>query len=457
MLEALQRDTTGECGAGVAAREGRDDMLDVETAALHLTDDPTGDLTVALARERPRVVRFCAHLTGDWDAAEDLAQETLAQAWRSRVKLHDLDGISSWLNAIARNVSLRWLRAQARDLRYLSREATVGETEESEGSEGGGIAALTADDDELSTALERGELTQLLERALALLPAEMRSLLIETYVRERPPHELAARQGLGPGTLRARLHRGRLALRRVLATELRAEARAAGILPEETARWQTTRIWCPFCGRHPLETALDRASGEYSFRCAGDCQPGTMLVHGGHDLELLNTLRSPKAILARHCLDNFTGYRTALTDVLAGRENICPKCGIPVAVRRPLPDGSGGDAITPLFVHGIYFACPTCGPMAHASPWHLTLQAPLALRFWRRHPRMHALPTRELDFAGRPAILTGFASHESAARVEIVSARDTYEVLGAFGETGDAGETDEIDPGAASESTGGYA
>jgi DNA-directed RNA polymerase specialized sigma24 family protein len=36
----------------------------------------------ALATEQPRLVAFCAHVSASWDAAEDLAQETLLEAWR---------------------------------------------------------------------------------------------------------------------------------------------------------------------------------------------------------------------------------------------------------------------------------------------------------------------------------------------------------------------------------------
>ena len=61
-------------------------------------------LTAALASERVRLVRLCARLSGSNTAAEDLAQETLLEAWRSREKLSDLEGIAPWLSAIARNI-----------------------------------------------------------------------------------------------------------------------------------------------------------------------------------------------------------------------------------------------------------------------------------------------------------------------------------------------------------------
>ena len=64
--------------------------------------------------ERARLVRLCAILSGDGDAAEDLAQETLLEAWRHRHKVTDAHGVDRWLMAIARNVCLRWGRTCGR-------------------------------------------------------------------------------------------------------------------------------------------------------------------------------------------------------------------------------------------------------------------------------------------------------------------------------------------------------
>ncbi len=52
----------------------------------------SGGLETALPFERARLVRLCAKLTGDVDAAEDLAQETLFEAWRHAHKLRDQQG-----------------------------------------------------------------------------------------------------------------------------------------------------------------------------------------------------------------------------------------------------------------------------------------------------------------------------------------------------------------------------
>src|SRR5262245_41365900 len=62
--------------------------------------------------ERARLVRLCASITRDRDAAEDLAQETLTVAWRRRDALRDADRREAWLNGIARNLCRGWLRAR---------------------------------------------------------------------------------------------------------------------------------------------------------------------------------------------------------------------------------------------------------------------------------------------------------------------------------------------------------
>jgi DNA-directed RNA polymerase specialized sigma24 family protein len=65
---------------------------------------------------RRRLVRLCATISGDAQAAEDLAQETLLEAWRNAHKLHDPSGADRWVAAIARNVCLRWARRRGRDV-----------------------------------------------------------------------------------------------------------------------------------------------------------------------------------------------------------------------------------------------------------------------------------------------------------------------------------------------------
>ena len=73
----------------------------------------TFSLEHVLHAEHVRLVRLCAYLSGDRDAADDLAQETLIEAWRQRHKLIDPDGAGAWLRA-QRTQRVRALGAQPR-------------------------------------------------------------------------------------------------------------------------------------------------------------------------------------------------------------------------------------------------------------------------------------------------------------------------------------------------------
>jgi hypothetical protein len=95
--------------------------------------------------QRRRLVRLCASLSGDRDAAEDLAQETLLEAWRNAGKLTDPAGVDRWLAAVARNVCKRWARGRAREPFALPEEPTgpdlLAELERSRGLAASEIAA----------------------------------------------------------------------------------------------------------------------------------------------------------------------------------------------------------------------------------------------------------------------------------------------------------------------------
>src|SRR5581483_11668672 len=153
---------------------------------------------------REQLVHLCARLTGSFDCADDLAQQTLLEAWLHEEKLRDPSRRTQWLNGIARNVCRRWARSRGREpvLQYIALEDAPGGPD-------------------IEVDLERDELAALLDKALDLLRPEERTLLIAHYIDGLPKKELAERLGVQPGTLAVRLHRGRLALRGVISTRLR--------------------------------------------------------------------------------------------------------------------------------------------------------------------------------------------------------------------------------------------
>jgi RNA polymerase sigma-70 factor (ECF subfamily) len=384
----------------------------------NLNQQPANEFQIegVLPSEWPRLVRLCAHFTGDHDAAEDLAQETLIEAWRHQDRVYDWQGYSSWLSAIARNLSLRWVRQRGREQAHLALPPNHAPD----------IAAhaddLPDDRDDFIVDLERAELADLLDRALALLPADSRRVLVEKYIDDLPLGEIAGRLGLSTGAVAVRLHRGRLALRRVLATDLR-QAAASYDLPAPAAEgWQETRIWCPICGQRRLSGKLVTSTGEFALRCAG-CTPAPDVYIAYAQLPNLQGIKSYRPALSRLLSWSDELYRRRRT----GRAVSCLICGHPAQMqdRRPSDAPEMLPQINPLYV-----TCERCGETTSTAHAAIALCLPEGQRFWKAHPKMRLQPTADVEAAGSNAIVTSFASLTDSARFDVVTTRNTIEVIG---------------------------
>lgn len=374
--------------------------------------------------DRAWLLHFCALLSRDSDAAEDLAQETLIEAWRHADRLRDPSEVRPWLTGIARNVHRRWARQQARQARR-----TLPTRQDS-----GGLIDQIPDDDafDYEAKLDRKELATLLDRALGLLPVETRDLLIQHYIEESSHAEIAERLGLSKGTLSVRLHRGRLMLRRVLVDTMAEELAASGIVVPDDAGWHQTSLWCRYCGTRRLLGRMD-ADGVLTLRCPGCCRT----PEESHTEHLLpESYRSTKGFktLYRRSLEL---THLEMTQALSGELGRCPICGAPLQTQigrisgRPLVDGHWG----------ITRACPNPRCSFHSAGGTfrvmttlatVNLASPEGRRFWRDHSHLLALPEREIEHRGAPALVVSFQDMESPARLDVISHRTTFAMLGIY-------------------------
>ncbi|MGH2461366.1 MAG: RNA polymerase sigma factor, partial [Chloroflexota bacterium] len=284
--------------------------------------------------------------------------------------------------------------------------------------------AEPADSFDLEVELERGELATLLDRAMGRLPPETRQVLVERFVEETPQAETALRLGLSEGAVAMRLRRGKLALRRILSGELREQALAYGLIPAPGNDWQTTRIWCPSCGRQKIEGRFRPEVGELLLRCPS-CSRGHLQINSTLPEKLSGIKTYPRGI-ARVLEVIHERFRERVVDGLAR----CPGC------QRWRPLRQGRPAWIPLGElcgEVIYIDCPGCARLDRETWQSLTWSLPAVRRFWKQHPRLRYLGEQEIDAAGHPAVTTGFASFDEAARIEVVSRRETFEVLSVDG------------------------
>lgn len=392
-----------------------------------------------LAAERARLVRYCARFTGSADAADDLAQEALVIAWRSRDRLRDAQRWQEWLTGIARNVCMRWRHTHIRDQSRRADDIVVGGATPTP-------LRLTLDDwpdpagSDLEAMLERREMLHLLDRAMALLSPRARGVLVDRYVNDLPVAEIAARRGVGEEAAAMQLHRSRQALKRTLSQpELREASVAYGLVDKYEASWQDTRIWCPNCGGHYLKGMLGKCADTgvltFAVRCPA-CAPDRegYLHHyafkpGYRHSNLLAGVKGIKPALNRITAwwDDF-----AKTAVEKGRVP-CMRCERPIPIRHRVPEAMVGMGVPSLVGElGITALCESCKSFRFAGVDDLALNSHHAQEFWRAHPRMRMEPTRAvIDAGGGRLYVTGFRSVTGKGGIDVVVAEKSMSVVAA--------------------------
>jgi RNA polymerase sigma-70 factor (ECF subfamily) len=146
-----------------------------------------------------RIYLFMRAVGHDRQISEDLTQETFVRVWNHIGQLRDGRALTGWLFRIAGNVSrLHWRRHGRKDEKFLPSVETAGQGQ-----------------DAAELAAER-ERFRRLHRAVAELPWKLRQAIVLHYLGQLTIAEAAEAAGVREGTLKSRLNRGLMALRRNL-------------------------------------------------------------------------------------------------------------------------------------------------------------------------------------------------------------------------------------------------
>lgn len=369
-------------------------------------------LHLALEQERPYLVRLCSSWLGDPVAAEDVVQETMLEAWYKIDNLRDPQAFRSWLSGIARNMSLRRLRQQGRDLSILQASPQPGD-----------ILSTLPSDFDFEVELDRADLARLLEQALTLLPAETRAVLIQKYIEEHPHNVIAEQLGVSENVVAVRLHRGKLALRKVLADELKAETNSFGLLTAVDS-WQETRIWCTDCGNHRLLGRLNE--NEFALRCPHcNDEPNSYHSQCGPESTAVTQFKTFRPALKRFSLLMDDLFQMAIQQGAIP----CRSCGRQLPLRHTVAHYAPPSVRNQ---RGIHIYCHDCQSGSYETLNGLALNLPAGQAFFQTHPRIHTLPEREVEYQGSPALIIPFVSVNDNATYDVILKRDTYEPLTSF-------------------------
>ena len=171
-----------------------------------------GAFEAIVRAHQDRVYSFCARMLSDREDALDAAQEVFLSAWRNLAGFRGEAALSTWLLRIAAN----------RCLNRIRRRKSLSEREapwpESPGEEGEGIIFQPAADeterpDRLAETCEMGEI---LTEALSRLDPGFRWMVLLSDVEGFSYEEIATLAEVPVGTVKSRLHRARMAMRRLL-------------------------------------------------------------------------------------------------------------------------------------------------------------------------------------------------------------------------------------------------
>jgi RNA polymerase sigma-70 factor (ECF subfamily) len=165
-------------------------------------------------RVAPRLYRMATRLCGNADEAQDLVQDTLLQAYRKWEQFQGRSDPATWMYTIAGRLCQRRHRRRAGEPTRLESLSDLLPASSDR------VLAATADGEgPLDTHL-RKEAERAVAAALPALPLAVRLPLVLADIAELPLGDIARILGLKPATVKTRVHRGRLQLRRVLLERL---------------------------------------------------------------------------------------------------------------------------------------------------------------------------------------------------------------------------------------------
>lgn len=153
------------------------------------------DICDRIEHEIPKLRRYARALTRDVIAADDLVQDCLTRALSKLHLWQQGTDLRAWLFTILHNQHVNRVRRAVRE---------------------GTTVALGDAEPMLTSAPGQGHRLELrdLDRALARLPQEQRSVLLLVGLEGMRYEEVAAKLRVPVGTIRSRLSRGRQTLRR---------------------------------------------------------------------------------------------------------------------------------------------------------------------------------------------------------------------------------------------------
>ncbi len=178
-------------------------------------------LEALMGRYAPVAYRVAFAITRSAADAEEVVQDVFVTVCRKGEGFEGRAALSSWIYRVAANAALNKRRGRRREVERPLDEHLPAFLED--GHRAGERAWLLADwSQDPEAALLQGETRAALERAIEALPERHRAVLVLRDVEDLTNEQVADALGETVATVKARLHRARMALREQLTHHLTA-------------------------------------------------------------------------------------------------------------------------------------------------------------------------------------------------------------------------------------------
>jgi len=174
---------------------------DSELVSRYLAGD-RGAFTALVHRHERRVYNLAYRMLGREEDAKDATQDAFLTALRKLSSFRGEAAFTTWMHRVTVNACYDMLRKRKRE--------PLPPPEDDEREPAGPASPDHADEAAFSVDVQR---------ALARVPHEFRAVLVLHDVQDMAYDEIAEVLGVPVGTVKSRLHRGRLALARLLPGE----------------------------------------------------------------------------------------------------------------------------------------------------------------------------------------------------------------------------------------------
>jgi RNA polymerase sigma-70 factor (ECF subfamily) len=160
-------------------------------------------------RHKDRIFNLCCRFLGDYEEANDSAQEAFVKAYDSLNAFRLESAFSTWLYRIAVNTCKNKLGSSA----YKAKRKTVSLDNPGDPSDGPLPMEIPNGDPSPLARMEEKEKMALLQRALDTLPGEFKMAVTLRDVEGLSYEDIAEITGLNLGTVKSRIARARTDLR----------------------------------------------------------------------------------------------------------------------------------------------------------------------------------------------------------------------------------------------------